>query len=422
MTCDIIQDKFDDYLADLLSEEERQELEAHLEVCTDCAEALDDLKLLLEALKELPMEKLPEGFEASLHETLVKESESVKKKKSFLHWQKGISYAAAALLVVVIGSSGLNGILSNYNRATKSSDAMAYQMMEDGVESPMVGAAESTREFGLSLAPSAPEFTAKNAGALDALTFEKQESQVEESIFTPEYQKLIKRAQVSLEVLNYDEVFTNLEAKINALKGYVETSYTGTYTQTIAGERVTLKEGYLQLRMPSDSFSGVLSDLEMYGTVVSRSQSTDDITAQYRDVYQEMKNLEVREQALRDIMARAETIADIIEVERELSRVRSDINRYAGTLQGWDRQVAMSTIQVSLKEVRDLTSTVNPPREDTWSRAKEAFIKTINRLIETMELGFVAFVGALPFIILFVVLVPFVYIIIKIIIRKLKSN
>lgn len=400
MTCQSIQEKMHDYLDGVLPEELCADFEAHLGNCPECAKEVEALREVLQLLKEMPIEHLPEDFEATLHEALVRESETIKNRQvdttfkvRFKKWQKGLTYAAAVFLVGVVGLSGLNSMPSLL--ATKSAapemarseapanEKLGIQFNEsvmDNVEEAAPGAVGANMAF----APAEVEATSVEV------------TSVESDPFTPEAIKRIKTAQITLEIKAYTETFERIGALVTNLGGYVENAQTGTYTEYVGGQSILLHEGYMVLRLPQENFEAVLNSVGEEGTVVSSAEQVEDITSFYRDTYQELKNLEVREASLRDIMAKASNVTEIIEVERELSRVRQEINRYGTQLNAWDRQVALSTIHVSLREVRDTTTVVNPPQKNLFESAKAAFVNTINQMIEWFEKLFIAFVGALP--------------------------
>jgi len=71
MTCKFDQTKIQDYLEDLLSPEERQEVEAHLATCPECHREWVEMSNLMQLLSGLPAEELPEGFKEELHEKLI---------------------------------------------------------------------------------------------------------------------------------------------------------------------------------------------------------------------------------------------------------------------------------------------------------------------------------------------------------------
>jgi len=114
------------------------------------------------------------------------------------------------------------------------------------------------------------------------------------------------------------------------------------------GERVV---GQITVRVPSSDFNyamGVLRSLAV--EVNSETTSAQDVTEEYVDLEATLRNLEATETQLLKLMEKAEKVEDILNVQRELSRVQQDIERTKGRMQYLERTSAMSLIQVSLEQ------------------------------------------------------------------------
>jgi len=114
------------------------------------------------------------------------------------------------------------------------------------------------------------------------------------------------------------------------------------------GERVV---GQITVRVPSSDFNyamGVLRSLAV--EVNSETTSAQDVTEEYVDLEATLRNLEATETQLLKLMAQAVKVEDILNVQRELSRVQQDIERTKGRMQYLERTSAMSLIQVSLEQ------------------------------------------------------------------------
>lgn len=413
MTCEQFKSQLHDYLDGALSAKEQDNLEAHAAACPECAKELSEMKEVLKLLKDLPIEPLPENFEANLHEALVRESAAMQHNPDQVHgekpearvnfkarfnkWQRGLSYAAAVFLVGIVGLGGAGSVLNNFQM--KSADAAVNEELNvsySGDNIGFAGAAEGVDANANLKMGAAPEAAADMAVRESATVEAPSVATQPQDAFSPEAIKRIQTAQVNLEVTAYQAAMDSLTNHVTNLGGYIENSQTGTYTQRIGGQDVTLHEGFVVLRVPAEQFQALQAAVGDLGKVVYSAAQVMDVTDQYRDTYNELKNLEVRETALRAIMAKAKTVTETIEVERELSSVRASINALGTQLKGWDRLVAMSTITVNLKEVRDTTSSVNPPQPGLFDRAREAFVNTINAMIESFEKLFVWTVGILP--------------------------
>ncbi|WMI81871.1 anti-sigma factor family protein [Anaerotignum sp. MB30-C6] len=113
MSCDKCRELLWGYLAQELTKEDADFVATHLAECTTCKEEAFRLQEIMDSLKNLPEEELPEGYHNELMGKLAQEIKVVPfpvRKKPQYKWKQFSLIAAAALLVVAVG--GAQGILS----------------------------------------------------------------------------------------------------------------------------------------------------------------------------------------------------------------------------------------------------------------------------------------------------------------------
>lgn len=112
-------------------------------------------------------------------------------------------------------------------------------------------------------------------------------------------------------------------------------------------EKKEQMQGEVVLKVPSDKFSEVLEKLKGLAIkVVSESTTGQDVTEEYVDLESQLKNLEATEEQLREIMKRSGTVTEILQVQRELTRIRDQIERTQGRMKYLQESAAMATITV----------------------------------------------------------------------------
>jgi Domain of unknown function (DUF4349) len=154
--------------------------------------------------------------------------------------------------------------------------------------------------------------------------------------------KLIQTAQLHVEVDNYEKARRQLESELASIGGFVADA-------EIQHRDGDVSRATLTLRVPSERLHDFLTSAAGSGTVIHESLKTQDVTDGYVDLKARLDNARRLESRLLGLMSeRASGMKDLLEVEREIARVRGEIERYQGKLRMWDKQVAMSTVELSI--------------------------------------------------------------------------
>ncbi|MBF2035115.1 MAG: DUF4349 domain-containing protein [Leptolyngbyaceae cyanobacterium T60_A2020_046] len=176
--------------------------------------------------------------------------------------------------------------------------------------------------------------------------------------------QLIKRAAMTLGVEDVEVGIEAVQAVVQRQRGdLVSLSLQGDEGQ--GGARVA----FLELRVPQETLDATLADLKSLGVVRSQSLTAEDVSTQLVDLRARVRNLRKSEEALLDIMERSGSIADVLEVSRELSAVREAIERAEAQLQALQGQVSFSTITLTMESTALPPLGQATPLGQTWQRA-----------------------------------------------------
>lgn len=107
------------------------------------------------------------------------------------------------------------------------------------------------------------------------------------------------------------------------------------------------------LRVPSDRFAAVFDQLGALGRVQERSVDSADVTNQVVDLEGRLDNARVSTDRLRELLAKAVNVADVVSLEDRLSKRESDIESLTGQLEVVKDQTALATIELTLTERDD---------------------------------------------------------------------
>lgn len=206
---------------------------------------------------------------------------------------------------------------------------------------------------------------------------------------------VIKRGNLSLLVKETLKAVEEAKKIAENLGGFVLSSHTW-YTDA-QKERV---QGEVVIKVPSDKFSEAIGELkDLAIKVVSEQTTGQDVTEEYVDLESRLKNLEATEEQFRAIMKRSGKISEILEVQRELTRVRNQIEVAKGRMKYLKESAAMATITVNIAtEEEEL-----PIVEEKWRLMKvvKAALRALVRFWQKIS-GAVIWFGVFfsPFILL----------------------
>jgi hypothetical protein len=104
----------------------------------------------------------------------------------------------------------------------------------------------------------------------------------------------------------------------------------------------------LVLRIPSDQFTNAVNELGELGEEESREIKTEDVTEEVVDLETRIATAEASVRRTRDLLDRAESIEDIVAVEKELSEREATLASLQARQRALDDLTALSTITVTL--------------------------------------------------------------------------
>jgi hypothetical protein len=155
---------------------------------------------------------------------------------------------------------------------------------------------------------------------------------------------IIRTGTASIEVDSLESGIAAIRALATSLGGYVAN------TSMQAGN-AQVHSATLQLRLPSVRFDDALAALRPIGKLESTNVNAEDVGEEYVDVSAQVANGRKLEQRLIQILAtRTGKLSDVLAVERELARVRGEIDRQEGRLRYLRAHAAMSTLAITVHE------------------------------------------------------------------------
>ncbi len=229
--------------------------------------------------------------------------------------------------------------------------------------------------------------------------------------------KLIRTVSMDVETEEFETMVSNVESKVNALGGYIESAYTYNGSAYYSSRD---RYAEMTVRVPDADLDRFVEQVEGFSNVVSKTTNTQDITLEYVDTEGLRDMYLAEETSLLALLEKAETVEDITYLTTRLSEVRFQIENLESRLLKYDDLVEYATIHLYIQEVEVYTPVVT--EEKTFGEEiKEGFKANVLDIWNS----FVRFVKNIiinsPYIIRFFVIVGLIILAIRLIIVIIKK-
>ncbi len=150
---------------------------------------------------------------------------------------------------------------------------------------------------------------------------------------------IIRRASLTLEVSSICNSIMEINSIIEKTGGFVE-------NKSIRGK----ESANLTLRVPSKNLTSIIDTLASLGDEKRRNISSEDVTEQYIDTEARLKNAIALRDRLKQLLSRAKDVKDILAIEKELTRIQSDIDSMEGRLKSLKGKIDFASINLYLEQ------------------------------------------------------------------------
>ncbi len=221
--------------------------------------------------------------------------------------------------------------------------------------------------------------------------------------------QVIKTAYISLVSKDVRKSVADIGAYAESVGGSVaSSSFTGSEDEPM---------GTVVVRVPAEKLDAARAEIAKLGVrVISESINADDVTEQYVDLSARLKSMQASEAQFMEIMKRAAKVEDVLAVQRELERVRADIESLTSSIQLIEKQAKLSTIRVNVSANEEDLPVVDP--SERW-RPALIFKMAAGQLVKlAMSLGYIV-IWLVVFIPLWALIALVVYLVFRF--RKKKA-
>ncbi|MEM9326617.1 MAG: DUF4349 domain-containing protein [Bacteroidota bacterium] len=165
----------------------------------------------------------------------------------------------------------------------------------------------------------------------------------EQSIETEITKQVIKTGGIDFESKDIDEDLKSIREVLTKYQAYIENE-----RQSKTSSRI---ECYITIRVPAETYDTLFESLSGLGARLdNRYSNVEDVTQRYYDLVTRIKNRKALEQRYLELLGKASKIEDLLEIEKKLNEVRTEIEGLQGQFNYLSKQVRLSTINLSFYE------------------------------------------------------------------------
>ena len=211
----------------------------------------------------------------------------------------------------------------------------------------------------------------------------------------PANQKLVRKIWLEAETEDMDALLKTVEGRIAELGGYVEDRKME--NGSIYSSR-RYRYGSMTVRIPADKLDSFVGDVSGAANIVSNRETTEDVTLSYVENESKVTALETEQTRLLELLAKAESMEDILKIESRLTKIREELETVKSKLRVYDNLVNYGTVYLDITEVREYT-VVEPEPETIWQRMGTGIVKSWKNMVKGLGNLLVFLVVALPYLV-----------------------
>jgi uncharacterized small protein (DUF1192 family) len=155
---------------------------------------------------------------------------------------------------------------------------------------------------------------------------------------------VIRRAVLALTAGDFDNARAEMQRLVALHHGYIGRLETASPSGAARSLKATL-------RVPADRLDAIIAGLKKLGRVEQESQTGEEVTQQYVDLVARLSNARNTEQRLIQVLRQnTGRVSDILQVEKEIARVREEIERMEAQRKNLETLVSFATLEFRLSE------------------------------------------------------------------------
>lgn len=178
--------------------------------------------------------------------------------------------------------------------------------------------------------------------------------------------KLVKESYVRFETDDLEKTYKDIIACVKENEGYIQNDESNREYGQHSRKLVS--------RVPSKNFQKTLDAISKNISFFDeRNVTSTDVTEEYIDIGARLRAKQSLEKRYMDLLAKAQNVKEILEIEKELSVIREEIKASEGRLKYLENRVSYSTLTVTFYKPTAETGITISYGTKMWNALKAGF-------------------------------------------------
>ena len=175
---------------------------------------------------------------------------------------------------------------------------------------------------------------------------------------------IVRTGSIAVEVSNVDAAIRAADGAVTAAGGYVEGS-----NRSAANDDIETSIAY---RIPSAAWAPTVDTIRALGARLLHEEiKTEEVSGQVVDLGARIANLRATEAALQSIMAKATRIDDVLDVQKELTATRGEIERLVADKAHLEDRASFGSLTVGFRLPARAAPSPSPDPAAAWDPGRD---------------------------------------------------
>ncbi|WP_395049502.1 DUF4349 domain-containing protein [Flavobacterium sp.] len=180
-------------------------------------------------------------------------------------------------------------------------------------------------------------------------------------------QKIIKTGNLRFETNDLEATYSQIQSAVKSHNAIIQNDTEGKNYESVFKN--------ITVRVPSKNFDLFLKDISKGVAYFDNKEiSSQDVTEEYIDIDARLKAKKVLEVRYLELLKKANKVTEMLEIEKQLSAIREEIEAKEGQLRYMQSQISMSTITIEFyKTVANEGGATISYGSKIWNAIKSGF-------------------------------------------------